>query len=162
MDKILQHINTLISSLYSEERPLNNEEKNVAEFIGIKNPENIRIIYMTQDGFRNMLGGEARKIIDDLGMVNNNTNGITFGNRIFIFNSKNEKRTAAHELVHVYQYQKLGIERFVKIYWAEIKTGVKKNQISLEIPAYDFANIFMHAGYSTKALNRDNFRFVPE
>lgn len=162
MDKKAEYIENIILKTFSKERILSTSEIQIAKFLEIRKYEDVKVVEMSKDKFRGMLNGEALILLNKLNLVKDTTNAITFGNKIFFFKSDDEKKTIAHELVHVFQYDRLGIEGFIKIYLKERSEGIESNKISLEIPACEFADDYVENGYSIDGIIRDKYKFLPK
>ncbi|MFT6835289.1 MAG: hypothetical protein ACJA0H_001325 [Francisellaceae bacterium] len=113
-------------------RTLTDEEKILAEKLGIQNIALVRIvvdenlpmptIQPLRDGFEHF-GFNTKEFI-----------GLTLGHVIYIKpNVKDVKNLLSHELVHVTQYEQMGIEKFLERYFIEImKFGYHAAPLELE------------------------------
>lgn len=91
------------------------------------------------------------EIIRSLGIVQrlnfNEMVGITFDNCILIKNDIIDETdfnsTLFHELIHVTQYQVLGINNFIRFYvLGFLNSGLIYREIPIEKQAYDFQNLY--------------------
>ena len=162
MLKISEYIKGLTSVKFRNERSLSDSEIEIAKFLGIKKFAKVKIVDITKEDFKAVLNDEAVKLLDRFGFINTKTNAITLGNRIFFFKSTDERKTIAHELVHIYQYEKLGIDGFVQAYLDEFNTNEKSKKISMEVTAYKFAKEFKANGYSFKNIDQDRHKFISD
>ena len=64
--------------------------------------------------------------------------------------------------MHIYQYEKLGIDGFVQAYLDEFNTNEKSKKISMEVTAYKFAKEFKANGYSFKNIDQDRHKFISD
>ena len=161
MIKIAEYIKGLKKKKFSNERLLNDSEIEIAKFLGIGKFAKVKVVNISRADFRGTLNEEAVKLLDRFGLVKDSTNAITLGNRIFLFKSDDERRTIAHELVHIYQYEKLGIDIFVQVYLDEYIGKKKNTKIALEVPAYEFGNDFKANGYCLDKINRYKYKIIP-
>lgn len=152
MSKEVEYINALISAKFPKERSLSCAEVKTAGFLGIVGISEIKIIEITKEKFLKILNKEALQLLKKHDLAKESTNAITFGNRIFLFKSNDTRKTIAHELVHVYQYEKLGIEKFVNKYITDKQ--------SLEVPAYNFGDAYKDKGYRTDRLIKKDFEIL--
>lgn len=157
MKNISINIKELNKITFKNERFLSEKEVQIARFLGIKSFVRIKIVEISKDEFRSMLNEEANDLLRKLNLVKDKTNAITFGNRIFVFKSDDMRKTIAHELVHVSQYEMFGVEGFVQEYLNESKTTIDKKKIPLEIPAYRFGEDFKNNNYSVEGLNAEKY-----
>ena len=85
----------------------------------------------------------VNKICKLIGFLTDNTTGVTFG-KGFYLRRKHKATTIPHELVHVSQYEKYGIEGFLEMYKEQyfetvFEKGLDKREIPLEREAYERA-----------------------
>jgi hypothetical protein len=76
--------------------------------------------------------------------------GVTFKNAIVVQKGKLSNSLLVHEMVHSYQYSKLGVPKFCWNYiYSWVKTNFTYRKINLEVQAYGF-----EAQYSTGKIER--------
>lgn len=155
------YIKGLSEKSFSSERLLYDKEILIAKFLGIKKYSKVKIVEISKEDLRGMLNEEANMLLKRFNLVKDTTNAITFDNRIFIFKSDDMRKTVAHELVHVYQYETLGVDGFVQEYLNETIGKTDKKKIALEVPAYAFGETYRNNGYSLENIDKDKFNFIP-
>lgn len=161
MNKIAIYVESLKKKKFSNERLLNDKEILIAKFLGIKKYSKVKVVEISRVDFKGMLNEESNMLLERFNLVKDSTNAITFDIRIFIFKSDDMRKTVAHELVHVYQYETLGVDGFVQEYLNEVIGKTDKKKIALEIPAYKFGEDFKNNGYSLDNIYKDTFNFIP-
>ncbi len=161
MNKIAIYVKSLTKMKFSNERLLDDKEILIAKFLGIKKYSKVKVVEISKEDFKGMLNEEANMLLKRFNLVKDTTNAITFDNRILVFKSDDMTKTIAHELVHVYQYETLGVDGFVQEYLNEAIGKTDKKKIPLEVPAYEFAEDFKKNGYSVVNIDKDTFNFVP-
>lgn len=161
MNKIAIYVESLTKKKFSNERLLNDDEILIAKFLGIEKYSKVKVVEISKEDFRAMLNEEANMLLKRFNLVKDTTNAITFDNRIFVFKSDDMKKTIAHELVHVYQYETLGIDGFVQEYLNETIGTADKKRIHLEIPAYEFGEDYKNNNYSVENLKVDKYIIIP-
>ena len=115
--------------------PLNNEERLLAEEIGIKHPEKVRIVYVDDvpypyDNFALKVFGEAVGLVGE---------GITNNAQVFgysIYGRKDFELTRpklAHELVHVLQVERASLDKVVTQHFFDMaEYGYDKAPLEVE------------------------------
>ena len=114
-------------------------EQNIANKIGIKDVDKIRILYVDKFPFP-----EDEKLAEfarTTGLDSPFVEGFTYGYAIYIKNGAYSRELIAHELIHVQQYEKLGIEKFMSRYLIELAMMGYRNA-PLEVEAYERASIY--------------------
>jgi hypothetical protein len=147
---ILEHWNEIIKFAEGEEkiilnsgRTLTFEETVIAKEMGVKYPEKVRILEI--DEIVKPKEPVLHKICEDFNFINN-PNGLTFG-YAFYLKTEHRNSTIPHELVHVSQYEGLGIQGFFERYYKEYcecnKNGkLKRSEMPLEKDAKEKAKSF--------------------
>ena len=125
----------------SKGEPLNQAQLAIANRIGIKESQKIRVLYVDTLPF------PEDKLLAQLAKRNNLESpymlGFTYGYGIFIKKPyKTDLELLAHELVHVSQYETLGIDGFIKRYLLELAV-MGYRQAPLEVEAYNNARSFL-------------------
>ena len=161
MNKIAIYVESLKKKKFSNERLLDDKEILIAKFLGIKKCSKVKVAEISKEDFKGLLNEEANMLLKRFNLVKDTTNAITFDNRIFIFKSDDMRKTIAHELVHVYQYETLGVDGFVQEYLNETIGKTDKKKIALEVPAYLFGEDFKKSGYSVDKMALVNYQFIP-
>lgn len=101
-------------------KPLAEPGLALAEQVGVKHPELVRLLYVDQlpipvEPLR------LRQAALDTGMLGPDMAGLTLGHSIFIVHGHDDARLVSHELRHVRQYEALGgIDGFIPIYLAQM------------------------------------------
>lgn len=152
MNKIAIYVESLKKKIFSNERILDDKEILIAKFLGIKKYSKVKVVEISTADFKGMLNDEANMLLIRFNLLKDTTIAITFDNRIFVFNSDDMKKTIAHELVHVYQYETLWIDGFVQEYLNETIGKIDKKKIPLEVPAYAFGEDYKKNGYSVDKM----------
>lgn len=92
----------------------------LAEQVGVKHPELVRLLYVSQLPIP-VEQLQLRQAVLDTGMLGPDMAGLTLGHSIFIVPGHDDARLISHELRHVGQYEALGgIDGFIPIYLAQI------------------------------------------
>ena len=129
--------------------PLTGKQIELAREIGIKRPENVRLIFVESVPFPT--DDEAmRKIGEVLGFIGPDVtnNAQAFGYTIWVRNGYTlDRPKLAHELVHVLQIERSGnFSEFVKQYMMQLRTHGHWN-MPLEIEAYEANEKYKCATY---------------
>jgi hypothetical protein len=139
--KIEPYIQPSIDFAYNNEKnafesgvELTAEEKQMAKKIGIKSVDKVRVVYVDEFPFpkdKHLVEFARSHGFDSPELV-----GITYGYGIYIRNG--QKYILPHELIHVRQFEELGVENFMKRYMLELAImGYRKAPI--EVQAYNEA-----------------------
>jgi len=115
---------------------LSASEKSTAKKIGIKNVDKIRILYVNNFPFpeNEMLA----ELASDVGLDSPMMAGFTYGYGIYIRKGSYDRELVAHELIHVKQYEMMGIEGFMNQYLLELAV-MGYRSAPLEVEAYNNA-----------------------
>jgi hypothetical protein len=85
---------------------------------GVKEPNKIRLLKIDQIPFPE--SPILKNKLDDLGLLNENTIGLTLGHGIYLKSDNCDKReTLVNEFAHVMQYERLGFKEFITQYISE-------------------------------------------
>ncbi len=121
--------------------PLLPQYLEIADKIGIKNPEKIRVLYVERLPLpenKSLLFQMQRLSLDSPYFT-----GTTFGYGIWISNKmKGDKLLIAHELIHVKQMEALGLEEFTKKYLLQLAI-FGYAEAPIEIEAYENAEKYL-------------------
>ncbi|WP_038176231.1 hypothetical protein [Vibrio pacinii] len=121
----------------SQGAPLLPQYLEIANKIGIKHPERVRVFYAEQ-----LPLPENKSLLfqmQRLGLDSPYFTGTTFGYGIWISNkAKGDKQLIAHELIHVKQIEELGLEEFTKKYLLQLAI-FGYAEAPIEIEAYENA-----------------------
>lgn len=116
-------------------KPLTEPGLALARQVGVRNPEQVRLLYVNQLPLpiEQLL---LRQAIDEMGLFGPSTAGLTLGYSIMIVHGHADARLVSHELRHVHQYEELGgIDGFMPIYLEQI-ASVGYERAPLEIDAH--------------------------
>ncbi|OLQ95471.1 hypothetical protein BIY21_20795 [Vibrio ponticus] len=121
----------------SEGEPLLPQYLQIANRVGVKHPEKIRIHYV--DALPMPSNESLLLQMQRLGLDSPFLAGMTYGYGVWINKkSRGDKLLLAHEFIHVRQAEELGLEELTKQYFLQIKLfGYREAPI--EIEAYDNA-----------------------
>lgn len=117
--------------------PLLPQYLDIAQRVGIKNPEKVRVLYVDE---LPMPQNESLKFqMERLGLDSPYLVGMTYGYGIYIKHAaKGDKLLLSHELIHVRQAEELSLEGITREYFLQLKIfGYRESPI--EIEAYDNA-----------------------
>jgi len=99
-------------------RLLTEKEISMAKSVGVKHPENVRVIILTD--FPSPQNKTLRTETKGYGLGNSAEGGRTMGYVIMLkARFKDDRWTLAHELAHVAQQEKMGVKAFVRRFIAE-------------------------------------------
>jgi len=112
--------------------PLNAEQLRVARTLGVAEPEKVRVWYTDRLPFPQP--PELVRLARQLGLNSSTMVAVTYGHGIHVLNRyRNQPGLLAHELVHVSQYERLGLEAFVRRYLLEVMlNGYARAPLELE------------------------------
>lgn len=116
---------------------LTSEEKALATKIGIENVDKVRVVYIDEFPFpkNQHLVTLARTHGFDSPLLA----GMTYGYGVYIRNGN--QFILPHELVHVSQFEEMGVEKFMKRYMLELEV-MGYRSAPLEVIAYDEAKSY--------------------
>jgi len=98
---------------------LSPEHKKIAEAIGVRRLDDVRIIALDNIPLPSDPG--LSRLATETGLITDKTVGMTFGHGILLKNGAIDRNLVVHELVHVMQYERFGgIEAFLKEYAKEV------------------------------------------
>lgn len=101
--------------------PLTNTGIQLAQAVGVSNPENVRISIVPKLPLPD--DATLRDVALQTGLLGPNMIGITFGYGIYICDGHMSNRLILHECRHVFQYETAGsIDAFLPIYLHQIAT----------------------------------------
>lgn len=145
--KIEPYIKPSIDFAYQNEQyafdfgaELSAEEKLMAKKIGIENVDKIRVVYVNEFPFPKNI--HLAKLAKSHGFDTSELGGITYGYGIYIRYGR--EFLLPHELIHVRQFEKLGIEGFMKRYILELNV-MGYRSAPLEVQAYKEAKKYAQA-----------------
>ena len=121
------------NEILSKGRFLTPDEIGIAQQIGVKNPDIIKVNVTNQVPLPN--DHEIQKLGFQFGLFSTSTLGISFRYGIFInATASNPKEILAHELIHTLQYERLGsIELFIAQYLSEcLRYGYNNSPLEKE------------------------------
>ena len=110
-------------------------EKKLARKIGIKNVDKIRVMYVNEFPFPK--DKHLAELARSIGFDSPFMGGFTFGYGVYIRNG--EEQLLAHELIHVRQYENMGIDAFMTRYMLELAV-MGYRSAPLEVEAYNESN----------------------
>ncbi|OCQ23613.1 hypothetical protein A7985_06625 [Pseudoalteromonas luteoviolacea] len=119
-------------------KSLSDRELSLAKEIGITNPEKIKIVYVEEvpfphENFALKTLGEALGFIGE-GIINN---AQVFGYTIYVRNGFDlNKPKLAHELVHVLQMERMGLDNVVTQHFSDL-AQYGYNNAPLEVEAFE-------------------------
>lgn len=116
---------------FEQGKVLSAEQKQLAQRIGIQDIDKIRVLYV--DDFPLPEDKKLLALAKKIGIDSPYTAGFTYGYGIFI--RKGKDFVLPHELIHVRQFEKLGIEAFLKRYMLELAV-MGYRAAPLEVEAY--------------------------
>lgn len=117
-----------------EGRVLTSEEQALARKIGIKDISSVRLIFVNV--FPIPKDASLSQLCEQMGFNSSKMAGFTYGHAIYIRNQySNSREILAHEMTHITQYEKLGVEGFVERYLLELSVVGYRNA-PLELEAY--------------------------
>jgi hypothetical protein len=97
---------------------LNTDQQIDAFLAGVKYPDKIRLLQADQIPFPD--SDILRNKLDEIGLLNNNTIGLTLGYGIYIRTENwNSREVLVHECAHVMQFERLGFKEFISQYISE-------------------------------------------
>ncbi|MGF1694368.1 hypothetical protein L4C54_01695 [Vibrio lamellibrachiae] len=116
----------------SQGEPLREQYLEIANKIGIKHPEKVRVYYA--DSLPLPENESLLFQMQRLGLDSPHFTGTTFGYGIWIANrAKGDKLLLSHELIHVKQVEEMGLEAFTKTYLLQLSIfGYAESPIELE------------------------------
>jgi hypothetical protein len=90
-----------------------------AKAIGIRHPDEVRVLLVSE--IPRPAHARIRELAEDVNLLSDDTAGLTAGYGILLRKGGvADRRLIAHELVHVAQYETLGIEGFLREYIRQI------------------------------------------
>lgn len=108
------------ASFVSVGRPLTEFEGELAGLVGVKHPERVRVVIT--DTFPDPTEQPLRDEKNTLGLGSQHYSGATLGYAILIKpRSETSELLTLHELVHVAQYERMGISSFVGRHLVELR-----------------------------------------
>lgn len=128
----------LLNSNSEKGRALTASEIEAAKRVGVLYPENVRIIRLDRIPLPEK--GQLAEVMIPFGITPENVRGLTIDNLIFIDTDLSAMRDGfptivQHELVHVAQYEQMGIKAFLSDYFLALRV-MGPIGIPLEIEAY--------------------------
>ncbi len=114
-------------------------EKKIAERIGIKNIDKIRVMYVKEFPFPQ--DKQLAELARTIGFDSPFMGGFTYGYGVYIREGRYDRELIVHELVHVKQYEEMGIAAFMDRYMLELAVMGYRNA-PLEVEAYNRATQF--------------------
>ena len=126
--------------LLPQGRMLSSQEKALAQRLGVKLPENVRIVVLEK--FPSPSNHELAVESEKFGIGSALEGGRTMGYAIMLKpNLADNPTVIAHELVHVAQHDRLGREAFLRRYLAELEMmGYARSPLELEAYARQSAH----------------------
>lgn len=114
--------------------PLTAEECELAERMGVSQPERIRVQMV--DRLPVPENPVLAQVAESTGLLGPNMVGLTLGYGLYICNGHRNRSLVSHECRHVFQYERAGsIESFLSMYLGQIATYGYQNA-PLEVDAY--------------------------
>ena len=122
------------AAIHSEGEPLTVEEYELANRMGVSQPQRIRIQIV--DRLPVPDDPVLKQVVESTGLFGPDIVGLTLGYGIYICQGRRNRTLVSHECRHVFQYEKAGsIDDFLAIYLEQIAThGYGK--APLELDAY--------------------------
>lgn len=113
--------------------PLNQDGVELARRVGVREPERVRIAWVGQLPVPS--DPAFQPILDSTGIAD--MSGLTLGHAIFLVQARTDLGLLAHELRHVYQYERLGgIDGFLPVYLDQV-ARLGYDDAPLEIDAHE-------------------------
>ena len=136
--KVEPYIQPSIDFAYKNEKnaiengvELTAKEKEIANRLGVKNVDKVRVVYV--DEFPFPKDKDLAELARSVGFDSPEMGGFTFGYGVYIRHGN--KVLLPHELIHVRQYEEMGIEGFMKRYMLELAV-MGYRSAPLEMEAY--------------------------
>ncbi len=107
------------------------KEKKIAEKLGVKNVNKVRVLYVDEFPFPE--DENLAELARSIGFDSPAMGGFTYGYGVYIRHGN--KVLLSHELIHVRQYEEMGIEGFMKRYMLELAV-MGYRSAPLEVEAY--------------------------
>ncbi len=113
-------------------QPLSPEQLALARTLGVAQAQRVRVWY--RDSLPFPQPPELARLARQLGLNSAQMVAVTYGHGIYILNAhRSQPGLLAHELVHVSQYEQLGMEGFVRRYLLELMlNGYARAPLELE------------------------------
>jgi len=128
----------MIAASADNGRPLTKEETATARKVGVSHPDTVRVIMVDRIPLPET--GPFAEAIKPFGLIPENVSGLTVGPIIFVDRSGELPfpftTVLQHELVHVAQYEKLGLDGLYSEYLLALRV-VGPRAIPLELEAYE-------------------------
>jgi hypothetical protein len=119
--KAIEWADTESSFITQAGLPLNETQLTLANSVGVRQPELIRIAEVSNLPFPE--DPELRQAAIATGLLGIDTVGITLGHGIYVCYGHSTSRLLSHEFRHVYQYEQAGsIAAFLSVYLQQIVT----------------------------------------
>ena len=100
-------------------QPLSPRNRQVGEAIGIRKPASVRVMVLSEIPLPG--DPELRRLAEQNNLITSTTAGMTFGYGIVLKVRSHNRHLIAHELGHVFQYERFGgIEPFLAAYIPEV------------------------------------------
>jgi hypothetical protein len=134
--ELLPHVVSWITALESQARvagrSLNGMESDLARKVGVSHPEDVRILSVEQIPVPPHV--RVNQLAQSIGLLSPQTGGITAMHGVFIRSDCiRNARLLTHEFAHVEQYERLGIEGFLREYIQQLtEYGYKNSPFELE------------------------------
>ncbi len=118
--------------LLKQGRPLAADEMELARRMGVQHPEKVRVLVLAQFPFPD--DPELASQAAALGLGSDQAGGFSMGYAVLVKPQFEGRRSLlAHELVHVAQRERLGIDAFIRRYLLELKTvGYSHSPLEME------------------------------
>ncbi len=136
--KVEPYIQPAIDFAYKNEKnaiengvELTENEKVIAQKLGVKNIDKVRVLYVDELPFPE--DTKLAELARSIGLDSPQMAGLTFGYGVYI--KHGNKVLLSHELIHVRQYEGMGVEGFMKRYLLEISV-MGYRSAPLEVEAY--------------------------
>jgi hypothetical protein len=136
--KVEPYIKPAIDFAYKNEKnalengvELTEKEKVIAHKLGVKNIDKVRVLYVDELPFPQ--DKKLAELARSIGLDSPQMAGLTLGSGIYI--KHGNKVLLSHELIHVRQYEEMGIEGFMKRYMLELAV-MGYRSAPLEMEAY--------------------------